>query len=108
MRPDMRLKITNSGKGVLLLVPVEELGVTLTYITSVKYLTMLLNGELKGSLIGCKYLGEAELERFLSSDEKKTIKSGTLNLRSISSDDPLSGKALKEREAQRVKITDDW
>ena len=107
-QPDVRLKVTRSGKGILILVPIPSLGVTLNFITSKKYLEMLMEGSLRKDMMACKYLGESRIDQFLTKDEKEEIEAGTVHIQNFSADDPMSAKAQKERRDGAVKITDDW
>lgn len=101
--PRAILKLSRSGKGVLIIVPDPLTGTAHSYITSVVYLRMLLEGKLVNNMLGCNYLGETQYEQFLTKDEKQNI-----NLLKVTTDNPLSTKAMTERSAQEVKIKDEW
>jgi hypothetical protein len=101
--PRAVLKLTRTGKGVLIAVPDPNTQSTHLYITSVSYLKLLLDGTLKKNLLGCLYLGEETFEKFLIAEEKE-LKVNTLT----TSGTPLSVKASIERERQAISIKDDW
>ena len=101
-QPGAKLKLTKSKKGVLIIVPNPYANISHTYITSVAYLNGLMSGNMKGNILGCKYLGDAPYEQFLSADDKK------INFVPLkTTDNPFDHKAVKEREASKSKINDD-
>jgi len=106
-RPDLVAKKTRSGKGLLLLVPVPELGVTINFMTSFAFVEYLKEGTLKNNMMFCKFLGYSDLSQFMSKDDREKYKPGTLNIISTEGN-PLSMKARKERESLTQQITDDW
>lgn len=106
--PQARLKITRSGKGVLILIPTPELGVTKTYITSKAFVKKLIDSELKFNMLGCSFLADNDLEQFMSKEEKEIVRGKGVNVIGVNADNPMSSKAGKERADKAIKIKDEW
>lgn len=103
--PRAIIKRTRSGKGLLLIVPDPVTNTSHTYVTSVAYMQLLLNGTLKGNMLGCHYLNEGLFEQFLTKDEKEEFKP---NLARYTDSNPLGYKAQKERKEGELKNVDEW
>ena len=107
--PQARIKVTRSGKGILITVPLPALGVSKMYITSKAFMEQLLAGTLKRSLLGCTYLDDGVLETFMNKDEKENMVVGSnVNVQRTTVDDPMSAQAQRERERGSIKVRDDW
>jgi hypothetical protein len=98
--PPVTLKLTKSKKGVLIIFPNPHSGVAHTYITSVKYLSSLLQGGLRRDMLGCNYLGDAPYEQFLQKTDGKVYAKKVEG-------NPLGYSAGKERESLTQQIKDD-
>lgn len=106
-RPQVRMKLTRSGKGVIIIVPDPNTKVAYSYITSVRYLRMLLDNELKFNLLGCKSLpGELPIEQFLTKDEKEVL-GNDVTLIGVDGN-AMGAKAQRERKNQEISIRDEW
>jgi hypothetical protein len=107
--PQARMKITRSGKGVLITVPLPELGVSKMYITSKVFLEQLLAGTLKRGMLGCTYLGDGQLEQFMNKKEREEMVVGSkVNVQRTTDENPMGVKAQRERKAGEIKVRDDW
>ena len=94
----IRARLSKSGKAIMIH---DEHGNT--WMSSVQWMQMLLNGGATNNMIKLNHMGDADTSRFNS--DKSAFNKGKVRATDA---DPLSLKGAKEREQGKVKIKDDW